>query len=182
MINQSCSVLKWKKSPMSWLNPILIKVLLVWLAHRTQRHLSGSSARCDRKDLECAPITAKSPAEPKLNLYMTALSNIRTPSPGCRTQRLPPSVQTCRQVDDMRAGRKPLEGAGWPVLIGRLLYLEREEGRWRFPYKANSEPISSHILPGDSWFFPPSFYLFSLPLLSSSCSALHLFSLSFLFC
>lgn len=40
-------------------------------------------------------------------------------------------------------------------MIGRLLYLEREEGRRRFPYKANSEPISSHILSGDSCPLPP---------------------------
>lgn len=50
-------------------------------------------------------------------------------------------------------------------------------GQRRFSYKANSGPISSHMLSGDAFF--SSFYL--LPLLFF-LPALHLFSLSFLFC
>lgn len=97
-----------------------------------------------------------------MNLYMTALSNIHTPS-STHTRRLTQSGQTCRQVDGTRRGRMLL-GGGWVANIDSMsTVLGERRGQRRFPYKANSGPISSHILSGDPWFF--FFFLYPPPFL-----------------
>ena len=88
---------------------------------------------------------------------MTALSNIHTP-PTTPTSRSP---KPPRRADRWTA-RAQAEWfwRGWVADIDSMsTVLGERRGRRRFSYKANSGPISSHILSGDLCFF--FFFTFS---------------------
>ena len=98
-----------------------------------------------------------------MNLYMTALSNIHTP-PTTPTSRSP---KPPRRADRWTA-RAQAEWfwRGWVADIDSMsTVLGERRGRRRFSYKANSGPISSHILSGDLCFF---FFFYLFPLFFSS--------------
>lgn len=88
---------------------------------------------------------------------MMTLSNSLTPP----TVLLPEPPQPSRQVDGTCRGSYG-SGGGWVGNIDSNVYCtwieEREGGQRRFPYKANSRPISSHVLSGDVGIFFP-FYI-----------------------
>ncbi len=86
-----------------------------------------------------------------MNLYMTALSNIHTP----------PSTPTSSSPKPPRRADRWTARAGaewfWRGWVGDIdsmsTVLGERGGQRRFSYKANSGPISSHILSGDFAFF-----------------------------
>lgn len=105
-----------------------------------------------------------------MNLYMTALSNIHAPP--STPQQL---TQYPRRADRWTA-RAGAEGfwRGWVGDIDSMsTVLGERGGQRRFSYKANSGPISSHILSGDLCIF--FFYL--LPPFFASHSLRHILSL-----
>lgn len=99
-----------------------------------------------------------------MNLYMTTLSNSHMPP----TILPPKPPQTGRQVDGT-CRVSYCSGGGRVSNIDSHVYCtwieEREGGRRRFPYKANSRPISSHVLSGEVGVFFPffKFFFFSSP-------------------
>lgn len=102
-----------------------------------------------------------------MNLYMTALSNIYTP----------PSTPTSSPKPPRRADRWTAHAGaewfwrGWVGDIDSMSTVLGERGGQRlFSYKANSGPISSHILSGDLSFF--LFFFFYLLLLFFSSHSL----------
>lgn len=97
-----------------------------------------------------------------MNLYMTALSNIHTP-PSTPTSRSP---KPPRRADRWTArAQAECFWRGWVADIDSMsTVLGERGGQRRFSYKANSGPISSHILSGDLcffFFFSSFFFTFS---------------------
>lgn len=95
-----------------------------------------------------------------MNLYMTALSNIHTP-PSTPTSSSPKAPRWA----DRWTARAAAEWfcRGWVGDIDSMsTVLGERRGQRRFSYKANSGPISSHILSGGFFFtfspfsFPPT--------------------------
>ena len=105
-----------------------------------------------------------------MNLYMTALSNIHTP-PSTPTSRSP---KPPRRADRWTArAQAECFWRGWVADIDSMsTVLGERGGQRRFSYKANSGPISSHILSGDLcfFFFFSSSFFYLLPLFFSSHS------------
>lgn len=113
-----------------------------------------------------------------MNLNMTALSNIhglRTTPPATYLP-APSCFQAGRQVDSMGWTKMLLVGGGGDDIDSTSTVLGERRGRGgqqHFSYKANSRPISSHILSGDFFFF----YLLSPPFfLSALHSLFHFYS------
>lgn len=108
-----------------------------------------------------------------MNLYMTALSNIHTPS-SAHTRRLTQSGQTCRQVDGTRSSRMLLGGA---ILIQCLLYLEREGANGAFLTRLTLDQSHHTFSQGTPEFFFLHLPPVSLPpTLRCICSLFHFYS------
>lgn len=161
-------------------------VLTVWMfAHISHiwklfsiapRHLSAPLFQHDRKDLECVCVLVRAKVWLGLKWICTwwlCQTSIHLPLPHPAAN---PNLSD-RQTGGRHArGQHGSGGGGWAILIQCLLYLQREQrgGQRRFSYKANSGPISSHVLSGDNFFL--TFSPFSFPL--TLCIA---FILSFIF-
>lgn len=122
-----------------------------------------------------------------MNLYVTALSNVHahTPPP---TPPFPHADSPKPPQDGQTGGRHAQGGqnASGGGCVGDIDSMstvlgERERrGQRRFPYKANSRAISSHVLSGDLSLF--SFFLFlTLSLFSFPPTLSVAFVLSFIF-
>lgn len=146
---------------------------------RCCRHfLFGSSQHCkrasncfsDRKDLECAHLLEqRSDGIQKKFVHDGSVKHPYTYTTPTGSLPKPPS-QGDRWT--ARAGAEWF-WRGWAaILIQCLLYLGKEErgGQRHFSYKANSRPISSHILSGDLSVF---FFFLSPPFSFLPLSALH---------
>lgn len=135
---------------------------LVW---RLWGVCSSVSARPQRPWAR-APIRAKVWLDPKWictwRLCQTSI-HLRLPPARGSTSRPPPP--TLRQADRWTArAQAECFWRGWVGDIDSMsTVLGERGGQWRFSYKANSGPISSHILSGDfsSFFF--TFSPFSFP-------------------
>lgn len=139
-------------------------VLTVWMfAHISHiwklfsiapRHLSAPLFQHDRKDLECACVLVRAKVWLGLKWICTwwlCQTSIHLPLPHPAAN---PNLSD-RQTGGRHAqGQHGSGGGGWAILIQCLLYLQREQrgGQRRFSYKANSGPISSHVLSGDNFF------------------------------
>lgn len=124
----------------------------------------------------CAPIRAKVWLDPKWictwRLCQTSI-HLLLPPPAAH-----PNPQD-RQTGGRRVQRQNgSAGGGWAILIQCLLYLEREGANGAFLTRLTLDQ-SHHTFSQGTWAF---FFLPSPPFLFLPLSALHLFSLSFLFC
>lgn len=133
-------------------------------------HLSAPLPQRDRKDLERVSLLEQKSVW--IQNEFVHDGSVKHPSTPTSSSPKPP-----RRADRWTARAAPERFCrGWVGDIDSMsTVLGERRGQRRFPYKANSGPISSHILSG-GFFLPSPLFLF-LPL-----SALHLFSLSFLFC
>lgn len=92
------------------------------------------------------------------------------PSKGLSTSFYP--QQHLIQTGGRRVRWQSASAGGWVANIDSMsAVLGEKRGQRRFSYKANSRPISSHVLSGDFFTFSPLFF--------SSRFELHLFSRSF---
>ena len=134
------------------------------------------------KTLSMCAYYSKSLTGSKMNLYMTALSNIHTPpSTPTSSSPTPTHPPTHSPPPDTQTGGRHAQGQNgsgggeWVILIQCPLYLEREGANGAFLTRLTVDQSHHTFSQGTFFFFLPIPSFIFLP-------ALHLFFLSFLFC
>lgn len=107
-----------------------------------------------------------------MNLYMTALSNIHSPSTPTSSSPKPPDGQTGGRH---APGQNGSGGGGWAILIQCLLYLEREGANGAFLTRLTLDQSHHTFSQGTYAFFYPLPLFFSSHSLRWICSLFHFY-------